>query len=252
VEFSDNVISYLPQDKTAKIGVVSEEGIDFDEEDGVNLDIPDGVNQEEAQIELFKSILGKFLRVLNHKLKPRTRTLEEDRQAVNRPTKWKDLGRNILQKFAGRMDPNNKESGAKEEEEAKIEKIKAIKLFFKKVLKAIKKALKNIKPKVKSRLLRPSQNDRQEMWRRGYRPAESVEIELNGQDEAAEIEDMRLVLTNALDHIDQQHTPKFKLQEDEEGVTEEMPQTNEIAQQESLWKLAKQLLRRLRGKKRRG
>jgi len=66
---------------------------------------------DEAEIEKFKkfkSFLGKALRLLKGKLKPRSRSVEDDEQAVNRPTKWKDLGRNFLGVIGDRLDPTGR------------------------------------------------------------------------------------------------------------------------------------------------
>ena len=77
--------------------------------------------------------MGKALEVLKRKLRPRSRTLEEDGQAVNNPTKWKDLGRNLLRTIGDRLDPSNVNPGTEEEtaeeqvtEEAEIRKTQVL------------------------------------------------------------------------------------------------------------------------------
>ena len=62
---------------------------------------------EEAEIEKFKAFLGKALKLLQHKLRSRSRMPEEDREAVNRPTKWKDLARNLLGIVGDRLDESD-------------------------------------------------------------------------------------------------------------------------------------------------
>ena len=231
----------LPQDKTSrtrKTDAAKEEDVDYYEI--VSSKIPERVNHDEAEIELFKSVFGKFLRVLNHKLRPRSRTLEEDRQAVYKPTKWKDLGRNILGSLARKLDPDVKEQ---ESEEAKIEKIKAIKAFFKKAFKVIKKVLKIIKPKVKSHLSRPSTDDREE----SPGAADEVEVEMKRLDPMAEIEELT---SSALDSILSMgyKTPT----DDEEADMDEALPTHDTAHQESLYKLGKIILKLIKGKNKRG
>ncbi len=63
---------------------------------------------EDAKIERYRklrSFLGKALRVVNRKLKSRKRSPTEDRDAVNNPTGWKDLGRNLIGMVGDKLDP---------------------------------------------------------------------------------------------------------------------------------------------------
>ena len=61
-------------------------------------------DEKVAEIEVFRSILKKTLDFVDQKLRPSTRTGNEDKKAVNNPTQWVDLGRNILRTLRDRLD----------------------------------------------------------------------------------------------------------------------------------------------------
>ncbi len=64
-------------------------------------------DKEVAEIEGFRNFLSKALEVLDRKLKPSSRTPQEDEDAVSNPTKWTDLGRNLLRVLREKVDKNN-------------------------------------------------------------------------------------------------------------------------------------------------
>ncbi len=64
-------------------------------------------DKEVAEIEGFRNFLSKALEVLDRKLKPSSRTPQEDEDAVSNPTKWTDLGRNLLRVLREKVDKSN-------------------------------------------------------------------------------------------------------------------------------------------------
>lgn len=55
-------------------------------------------------MEGFKQILGSAINFLQNRLRQKNRTPDEDRDAVNNPTKWRDLARNVLGTFGDRLE----------------------------------------------------------------------------------------------------------------------------------------------------
>ena len=73
------------------------------EMEGFDLD-NDQKEETAAEIEGFRSFLSNALKLADRKLKPSSRTPEEDRDAVNNPTKWTDLGRNLLRVLQDKVE----------------------------------------------------------------------------------------------------------------------------------------------------
>ena len=73
------------------------------EMEGFDLD-NDQEEETAAEIEGFRSFLSNALKLADRKLKPSSRTPEEDRDAVNNPTKWTDLGRNLLRVLQDKVE----------------------------------------------------------------------------------------------------------------------------------------------------
>lgn len=71
------------------------------------------ISEEESvtEIEEFHSFLSNALKFVNKKLKPSHRTLEEDQKSVSNPTKWIDLGQNLLQGLQEILDRPKKNPG---------------------------------------------------------------------------------------------------------------------------------------------
>ena len=185
---------------------------------------------EAQKWRLFRSILGKGLRVLKHKLRSRSRTSEEDRRAVNNPTSLKDLARNVLGTVGDKLDPRDMEGGSDRltSEEAEIEKLKIFKKLFKKVKKGVKKGIKifrKVKPLFKSRR-RSRDRDEDDDCRESYKYANieyNTPIQTDGgfynEREVAEIEGFRSFLVNALRLVDTKLRPRSRtVEEDRDAV----------------------------------
>ena len=221
--------------------------------EGINQDIEDEEETAEEQVtqraeiekfKIFKAFLGKALKVLKHKLRPRSRTLEEDGQAVNNPTKWKDLGRNLLGTIGDRLDPSNVNPGTEEEtaeeqvsEEAEIERLRS---FLSRAIKVLQRRLESHSRKpgedkeaaknstkwtdLGQNLLQLIRDRLDQTDGRNERRDEGFEVEIEGahldgddgdENAAAEIEGFRSFLKTALERLDSKLKPSSRSPEED-------------------------------------
>ena len=95
-----------------------DEGFEVEIE-GAHLDGDNGDENAAAEIEDFRSLLRTALECLDHKLKPSSRSPEEDTGEVRDPMKWTDLGRNFIRVLKDKLDKER--SGPGRENEVEIE-----------------------------------------------------------------------------------------------------------------------------------